>query len=57
MDAKTGKKCAHPPCTCYVSSSEQYCSAQCAAMAREPEIDCRCTHRGCQGALAQKDNS
>ena len=49
MDAKTGKKCAHPPCACYVASSAQYCNAQSAAMAKRPEIDCRCTHRGCDG--------
>ena len=51
MDAKTGKKCAHLPCTCYVSSSEQYCSAQCAAMEDTPAVACECHHAGCGGDI------
>jgi hypothetical protein len=49
MTTEDKKKCAHPPCTCDVSSDSAYCSAQCAAMEESPEIDCRCTHIACKG--------
>lgn len=43
------KKCAHPNCTCQVAAHEKYCSAQCEAMEKMPDIDCRCGHPTCQG--------
>jgi hypothetical protein len=43
------KKCAHPPCTCRVTTENGYCSAQCAAVEDTPDIDCRCTHNECEG--------
>lgn len=42
-------KCAHPSCNCLISTEDQYCSAQCAAMADIPDIDCRCSHAACKG--------
>lgn len=44
------KKCAHPSCTCKVQS-EKYCSAQCEAMEKTPDIDCKCGHPACGGEL------
>jgi len=49
MTTENKKKCAHPPCTCPVLADSTYCSAQCAAMEKSPEIDCRCTHGACKG--------
>lgn len=49
METNEMKKCAHPPCTCRVSSGNEYCSAQCAAVEKSPDMDCRCTHQGCNG--------
>jgi len=49
MPTEQHKKCAHPPCTCPVSSDSDYCSAQCAAVEDTPDIDCRCTHQDCEG--------
>jgi hypothetical protein len=47
MATETAKKCAHPPCTC--STSDKYCSPQCEAMEKTPDIDCRCGHASCRG--------
>lgn len=41
------KKCAHPPCTC--RSSDKYCSAQCQAMEKTPDVSCSCNHSDCGG--------
>jgi hypothetical protein len=49
MGTEDKKKCAHPLCTCGVSSDDKYCSAQCAAMENLVDIDCRCGHAGCAG--------
>jgi metallothionein len=49
MTSKQGKKCAHPNCSCLVSGSESYCSAQCESTAKTPDIDCKCGHPGCKG--------
>jgi len=49
MATEDYKKCAHPACTCPVSSEEDYCSAQCAATEDVIDIDCRCVHAGCAG--------
>ncbi len=48
MPTEKARKCAHPNCTCD-SGSEKYCSAQCEAMEKTPDIDCRCGHPGCKG--------
>ena len=47
MAASEGKKCAHPVCSCKVTSGK-YCSAQCEAMEKIPDIDCKCGHPGCK---------
>ena len=41
------KKCAHPSCTC--RSSDKYCSVQCQAMEKTPDVTCRCNHPDCGG--------
>ena len=48
MAADETKKCAHPVCTCRVTS-EQYCSPQCEAMEHVPDVDCKCPHTVCAG--------
>ncbi|MBZ5643563.1 MAG: hypothetical protein LAO19_12450 [Acidobacteriia bacterium] len=48
MDTAKAGKCAHPICTC-TTSSGKYCSAQCEAMEKMPDIECSCTHAGCKG--------
>jgi len=45
--AKAGK-CAHPICSCPTTSGK-YCSTECEAMEKTPDIDCSCVHIGCQG--------
>jgi hypothetical protein len=45
----SGSKCAHPNCSCTAPSSGKYCSTQCEAMEKIPDIDCRCGHGGCKG--------
>jgi len=35
------KKCAHPVCSCTVTS-EKYCSVECEAMEKTPDIACKC---------------
>ena len=46
--ASESKKCAHPVCTCQVTS-EKYCSPQCEAMEETPDVDCKCPHSTCAG--------
>jgi metallothionein len=48
MASKEGKKCAHPVCSCAVTSGK-YCSTQCEAMEKTPDIACKCGHPGCKG--------
>ena len=43
------KKCAHPNCSCTVGDGKKYCSPQCEAMEKTPDVDCKCGHPGCQG--------
>ena len=43
-----GKKCAHPICSCTVTSGK-YCSTQCETIEKTPDIDCKCGHVGLQG--------
>jgi hypothetical protein len=42
------KKCAHPVCSCTVTSGD-YCSEACQAMEKTPDIDCKCPHTVCKG--------
>jgi hypothetical protein len=51
MAAKS-KKCEHPPCTCMATEGSKYCSAECAAMEKTPDIECLCPHPGCKGKVA-----
>jgi hypothetical protein len=51
MAAKS-KKCEHPPCTCMASEGSKYCSAECAAMEKTPDLECLCPHPNCQGKIA-----
>jgi len=46
-DTKT-EKCAHPVCSC-MTTAGKYCSVECEAMEKTPDIDCRCEHSGCKG--------
>ena len=48
MATAKGQKCAHPICSCVITSGK-YCSTQCAAMEKTPDIDCPCGHAGCRG--------
>jgi hypothetical protein len=43
------KKCAHPNCSCTVTEGRKYCSPQCEAMEKTPDVDCKCGHPGCKG--------
>jgi metallothionein len=43
------KKCAHPNCSCM--TKEKYCSTQCEAMEKTPDINCTCEHPGCKGKI------
>jgi hypothetical protein len=45
------KKCAHPPCTCAAAEGSKYCSAECEAMEKTPDLECLCPHAGCQGKI------
>jgi len=49
--AEKKEKCAHPPCTCKVTSGK-YCSVECEAMEETPDIDCTCNHPGCSGRVS-----
>jgi hypothetical protein len=46
--SKTAVKCAHPVCSC-TTSSGKYCSTQCEAMEKMPDISCSCGHPVCKG--------
>jgi hypothetical protein len=48
MASEKAEKCAHPLCSC-VTMSGKYCSAECGATAKTPEIGCACLHTGCKG--------
>src|SRR5580692_227539 len=48
MASSETKKCAHPVCTCQVTS-EEYCSTQCETMEDMPDLDCKCSHSVCKG--------
>jgi len=48
MSSPKAEKCAHPVCSC-TTTSGKYCSTQCEAMEKTPDIDCSCGHTGCKG--------
>jgi hypothetical protein len=48
METPKGQKCAHPVCSCETTSGK-YCSTECAAMEKTPDIDCLCGHGVCKG--------
>jgi metallothionein len=48
MTSGKAEKCAHPICSC-LATSGKYCSVECAAMEKMPDIDCTCGHPGCKG--------
>jgi hypothetical protein len=48
MTTAKAKKCAHPVCSC-MTTSGKYCSTECAAMEKTPDVDCACGHSGCRG--------
>ena len=48
MASAKAEKCAHPVCSC-LTTSGKYCSTECEAMKKTPDIDCSCVHIGCQG--------
>jgi len=48
MAAAKAERCAHPVCSC-VTSPGKYCSTQCEAMEKTPDIDCACGHTGGKG--------
>ena len=48
MSAAKAVKCAHPVCSC-LTTSGKYCSVECEAMEKTPDIDCRCEHSDCKG--------
>ena len=53
MATAEGEKCAHPVCSC-VSTSGKYCSLQCEAMEKTPDIDCSCGHAECKGTTSKE---
>ena len=48
MASARAEKCAHPVCSC-LTTSGRYCSTDCEAMEKTPDIDCTCGHTGCEG--------
>ncbi|MDX6444862.1 MAG: hypothetical protein QOH71_1936 [Blastocatellia bacterium] len=43
------KKCKNPPCSCPQPADGKYCSASCEGTGDTIELDCDCSHEGCQG--------
>jgi hypothetical protein len=50
MAAENATKCAHPNCSCTVTNGK-YCSIECEAMEKTPDIECTCRHAGCKGEI------
>lgn len=48
MAAEEGAKCAHPVCSC-LTPFGKYCSTECEAMEKTPDISCLCDHADCKG--------
>lgn len=49
MTATSPVTCAHPSCSCQLTSGT-YCSNQCEAMEKMPDIECSCGHIECTGS-------
>jgi hypothetical protein len=45
------RKCEHPPCSCKASDGSKYCSVECEAMEKTPDLECLCPHAGCKGKI------
>jgi hypothetical protein len=54
MDAMNARKCAHPVCSCMITTG-RYCSVACEAMENMADIDCHCEHEGCKGHVDSAD--
>ena len=52
MTTVKAEKCAHPICSCKVTEGK-YCSTDCAAMEKTPDLDCLCRHAGCKGKTSE----
>jgi|HubBroStandDraft_6_1064221.scaffolds.fasta_scaffold37752_1 hypothetical protein len=52
MAADSSKRSARPSCTCQAPGSK-YCSTECAAMEKTPDVACRCGHAGRGGKTHQ----
>jgi len=48
MSTPNAEKCAHPVCSC-MTTSGKYCSVECKAMEKTPDVECSCVHAGCNG--------
>ncbi len=48
MTPTKAEKCAHPICSC-MTTSGGYCSIECEAMEKMPDIACHCGHAVCIG--------
>ena len=48
-DVENLRKCAHEPCECVVSSTQDYCSVYCseADNVEKTETECHCGHDAC----------
>ena len=48
--AETAKPCAHPGCSCEITTDYPYCSPECASSAKvvTEAAACPCDHRGCK---------
>ena len=53
MATARGEKCAHPVCSCVITSGK-YCSTECAAVEHMSDIDCACGHSGCKGRTSEQ---
>src|SRR5215469_358153 len=52
MTTNKANKCAHPNCSRATEPGKRYCSPQCEAMEKTPDLDCKCGHPGCFGRVS-----
>lgn len=52
MTTNKANKCAHPNCSCATEPGKRYCSPQCEAMEKTPDLDCKFGHPGCFGRVS-----
>lgn len=59
MNTTVNQRCAHPACTCTVSSGEAYCSEHCRKRVESPVSDqvegCQCGHAECASARREAE--